>query len=82
MLDHFLEQNRHWLEFLANKNGYDSMEQMFVETMDDSEIPGICMVGDCEYTTLVEPDVRSGWCELCELSTVSSWMILVGAPLL
>lgn len=31
-----------------------------------------------EYTTTVEPDCDSGWCENCETQTVKSALILAG----
>jgi len=41
-------------------------------------VPGICMNPGCDYTTQVEPDSNSGWCEICETNTVASGFILLG----
>lgn len=42
------------------------------ELMCDSVSPGICMNEDCSYTTEVEPDCSTGWCEECETQSVKS----------
>ena len=44
----------------------------------DSVIPGICSNPGCDYTTGVEPDQQSGWCEVCETQTVVSGAVLMG----
>lgn len=46
----------------------DGMEELVC----DSVSPGICMNKDCSYTTQVEPDCSTGWCEECETQTVKS----------
>jgi hypothetical protein len=39
---------------------------------------GICKNPDCSYTTEVEPDCRTGYCEECQTQTVRSLLVLLG----
>lgn len=66
------------LETLAEIEGYEDSFEMLEEAITDSVCPGICTNPDCNYTTEVEPDSASGWCEICQTNTVSSCMILAG----
>ncbi len=44
----------------------------------ESVAPGICMAGDSEYSTDVEPDQTRGWCEACGTQSVTSGLVLAG----
>jgi len=66
------------LKRLAELEGYDDVNDFLEVWVNDSECPGICMNDDCEYSTEVEPDSDSGYCENCETNTVSSGLILGG----
>ena len=55
-----------------------TIDQMFEEATTDSIALGICTNEDCTYTTSVEPDQDSGYCEICGTQTVSSCLILGG----
>lgn len=44
----------------------------FDEIAMESVVPGICMNEGCSYTTDVEPDSSTGWCEECDSNTVKS----------
>lgn len=63
------------LDDLADIEGMD-VEEMLEEATYDSVARGICM--NCDYTTEVEPDCDSGWCEECETNTVKSCLVLAG----
>jgi len=65
------------LNILADIEGMDVME-MLEQASFDSISPGICTNPKCEYTTSVEPDSDSGWCEMCETNTVMSCLMLAG----
>ena len=62
----------------AEQFGYDSPFELMEEYITDSVCPGICMNPDCDYTTEVEPDCGSGYCEECGTQTVKSVMMLEG----
>lgn len=55
----------------------DDMEQL-EEYMEDSPNPGICRHSKCDYTTEVEPDCATGYCESCNSPTVISLSLLLG----
>jgi hypothetical protein len=66
------------LSTLAEYEGFDDTLP-FLEAMTfDSVAAGICVNPDCDYTTEVEPDSETGWCESCESNTVVSGLILGG----
>jgi len=44
----------------------------------DSVMIGICKNPNCSYTTEVEPDCRTGYCEECQTQTVRSLLVLLG----
>lgn len=67
--------NQELLERLCEYEGYDDVDSMLEEATVDSVAPGIC-VECCSYTTLVEPDSDSGYCEECNKNTVKSCLIL------
>ena len=66
------------LEQLADFEGYEDYMEMLEVATRDSVVPGICVNEDCDYTTGVEPDSDSGWCEVCEKNSVHSCLILGG----
>ena len=66
------------LDTLAESEGWNDWFDMATTYALDSVAPGICMNGDCDYTTTVEPDCTDGWCENCETNTVKSCLILGG----
>lgn len=59
-------------ETLAMIEGYNSAMEMLEAESLDSVQHGICMTEDCDYTTQVEPDSTTGWCEVCNNGTVTS----------
>ena len=65
------------LQALAEIWGMD-VEDMLQEATYDSVAPGICSAPGCDYTTEVEPDSRTGWCEECKERTVKSCLVLAG----
>lgn len=64
------------LETLAELEGFDDPMEMLEQYVVDSVTPGICMNEGCQYTTEVEPDSSTGWCEECGTNTVCSCMML------
>jgi len=66
------------LNELTKLEGYDDPMDLLEENAIDSVCPGICVNDGCSYTTEVEPDSDSGWCENCGTNTVKSAMILAG----
>jgi hypothetical protein len=66
------------LEELAEIEGFESSEELLQQYIVDSVCPGICSNPGCSYTTEVEPDSNSGWCEECQTNTVKSAMVLAG----
>lgn len=67
-------------EQLAKDWGYDSLDDALQDSdlMFDSVSPGICKNPNCDYSTEVEPDCQSGYCEECSTQTVVSLHILLG----
>lgn len=66
------------LERLATDWGFDSVGSMLEAYGVDSTVPAICTHGDCDYSTLMEPDQREGWCEACGDNSVRSFLVLMG----
>jgi len=60
------------LNDLVMLEGFDDVEELMEEIMFDSVNPGICMNDGCDYTTTVEPDCDTGYCEFCGTNTVKS----------
>jgi hypothetical protein len=60
------------LDTLVEVEGYADVEDLIEDIMFDSVNPGICMNEGCDYTTTVEPDCDTGYCELCNTHTVKS----------
>ena len=60
------------LEELMNAEGYDDFDEFCEDAICDSVNPGICMNKGCNYTTTVEPDCDTGYCEECNTYTVKS----------
>ena len=65
------------LEELADVEGM-TVNEMLEEATFDSVAKGICTNPDCDYTTEVEPDSSSGYCEICGTQTVQSCLVLAG----
>jgi hypothetical protein len=63
------------LNQLADDYGYRTVGDLIEANAFDSVVPGIC---ECGYTTDVEPDSDSGWCEGCDSNTVKSCLVLAG----
>ena len=66
------------LELLAELEGFEDTMSLLEAATFDSVSPGICMTPGCDYTTEVEPDQRSGYCEVCNKNTVSSALMIAG----
>ena len=64
------------LKDLVRAEGFDSVFEMMEEYAIDSVCPAICV--DCGYTTFMEPDQDSGYCEDCGSNRVKSALILGG----
>jgi len=60
------------LETLMENEGYDDLDDLMDDIMYASTNPGICMNDGCDYTTIVEPDSCTGYCEECGTNTVKS----------
>ena len=65
------------LSKLAEIEGLEVEEMLEAGTF-DGVCAGICTNKDCDYTTEVEPDCDSGYCEECETQTVKSALSLAG----
>lgn len=65
------------LEKLVEIEGL-TVEQLLQQSVSDSVVPGICVAPECDYTTMVEPDCRGGWCEECQANTVQSACVIAG----
>ena len=71
------------MEICFGELGVSSVDEWFDMGCDmlgpmDSINIGVCMGKDCDYTTNVEPDNSSGWCDECETNTVRSLSMLAG----
>lgn len=66
------------LQELTEIYGFEDPLNFLEDYITDSICPGICENEECDYTTEVEPDCTSGWCEECQSNTVVSGMILAG----
>jgi hypothetical protein len=66
------------LDVLVELEGYSDLLELLEANITDSVCPAICMNGDCNYTTGMEPDQEQGYCELCQTNTVKSAMVLAG----
>lgn len=62
------------LKRLADEFGFKSVGAMLEAAILDSVCPGICLT--CGYTTEIEPDSQSGYCESCGGNAVRSAMVL------
>ena len=66
------------LDQLADIEGFDDPMDMLEEATYDSVAAGICTTKGCDYTTTVEPDCDSGYCENCSTQTVASCLSIAG----
>jgi hypothetical protein len=62
---------------LMEIEGFDDLDAFLEHCTFDSVVPGICINPDCDYSTSVEPDCRSGYCEECSTQTVRSPLVLL-----
>jgi hypothetical protein len=65
------------LSILADQCGME-VEELLSEGIYDSVCMGICTNKGCDYSTEVEPDCDSGYCEECGTQTVKSACVLAG----
>ena len=66
------------LDQLASDYGFEDVMEMLETAMFDGVCPAICMNPGCNYSTDMEPDQDSGWCEDCCTNTVKSALVLAG----
>lgn len=66
------------LKKLAEIEGFVEVLGMLEKASSDGVSPGICKNPGCDYTTEVEPDSDSGWCEVCQENSVVSALMLAG----
>lgn len=64
------------LKQLLDFEGLTDEDELARLAIFDNICPGICR--ECGYTTEVEPDSDSGWCEECETTTVVAGTVLLG----
>ena len=64
-------------ELLAQEGFGDISEWVEYGDPYDSVQPGICMCKGCSFTTEVEPDSSTGWCDECNKNTVMAVTELV-----
>lgn len=72
-----MSSNQYKLDTLCELEGLDEMEMLEQATFDSVAL-GICANEGCDYTTTVEPDCATGYCEECETNTVKSCLVLAG----
>lgn len=65
------------LQDLADSCGM-TVDELLESAALDEIVPGICTTPLCDYSTDVEPDQRTGWCESCGTNTVKSCLVLAG----
>jgi len=65
------------LSTLADSEGYANSLALLEAKAFSSCVPGICLTDGCDYTREVEPDSRSGYCEICDDTTVISAVALM-----
>lgn len=66
------------LATLMEIEGFEDELEFLEHCSSDSVVPGICINRNCDYTTGVEPDSSSGYCEECGTQTVRSALVLAG----
>jgi hypothetical protein len=69
------------LRKLAEVEGFESATALIEAACVDSVCPAICCneaSPNCDYTEEMEPDQDRGWCEVCELNSMKSALILAG----
>ena len=65
------------IEALCEIEG-ESREKLMERAVFDGVSAGICVNKDCDFTTEIEPDSDSGWCEECSTNTIWSILMLAG----
>jgi len=63
---------------LAKDWGFEDPGSMLEAYGFEPTVPAICSRPECDYSTLMEPDQRNGWCEDCGDNTVRSFLVLMG----
>ena len=66
------------LRELASDFGHPTVERLLEIVATDSVVPAICVRNECDYTTVMEPNQRKGYCEACRNRTVQSALVLAG----
>lgn len=66
------------LAILAEMEGYADVMDFLEDNALDSLMPAICMMPDCDHTTDLEPDQRSGFCESCGRNSMKSCLVIAG----
>ena len=66
------------LQTLMDIEDFEDSLDFLEHCQSDSVVPGICCNRNCDYSTGVEPDCISGYCEECKTQTVKSALVLAG----
>ena len=66
------------LDLLVEAEGFSDSEELLETFITNEVVPGICKNPGCDYTAQVEPDSRSGYCEVCDTQSVVSCLVLAG----
>ena len=66
------------LRELARDFGHPTVERLLEVAATDSVVPAICARDECNYTTVMEPNQRKGYCDACHNWTVQSALVLAG----
>jgi hypothetical protein len=61
---------------LCDAAGFNCIDDLLSASIFDSLCPAICIAEGCDYTTLMEPDQREGYCDACGGNTVVSVFVL------
>lgn len=64
------------LQMIAREQGYRTIDELLIETMLSSIVPGICMNEGCNAVYEYEPDQDQGYCEVCKTKTVKSCQLI------
>lgn len=61
---------------LAKTEGYSDVTEFLGDYVLDSVVPAICMSPDCDHSTDLEPDQRTGSCDACGRPTMKSALVI------
>jgi len=64
------------LQMIAREQGYRTIDELLMETMLRSIVPGICMNDGCNAVYQYEPDQDKGYCHVCKTKTVKSCQLI------